>query len=109
MAARRNFFDAYASDSAPLTAVESETKLSIASSNKQKLLDYIQKQIVGINDTVDTPFGARRITYADWTASGRSLTCLEVLHKRSDSARLILFDRTTCATKFFRCTATRTH
>ena len=41
------------------------------------LLDLIRESVIGRNDVVDGPFGPRRVTYADYTASGRSLTFVE--------------------------------
>ena len=41
------------------------------------LLDLIRESVIGESDTVDGPFGRRRVTYADYTASGRSLSFIE--------------------------------
>ncbi len=41
------------------------------------LLTFIRESVIGRNDVVDGPFGPRRVTYADYTASGRSLTFVE--------------------------------
>ncbi len=38
---------------------------------------YLRQQIIGINTQIDTPFGERLLTYADYTASGRSLHFVE--------------------------------
>lgn len=40
-------------------------------------LHYLRSQIVGINTQIDTVFGKRLVTYADYTASGRSLRFIE--------------------------------
>ncbi|MCG8429307.1 MAG: aminotransferase class V-fold PLP-dependent enzyme [Chromatiales bacterium] len=40
-------------------------------------LGYLRSQIIGINHKIDTPFGRRLITYADYTASGRGLEFVE--------------------------------
>lgn len=42
-----------------------------------RLLELIRASIIGDDETLDGPFGPRRVTYADYTASGRSLIFLE--------------------------------
>lgn len=42
--------------------------------NNHSLEDYFKKfreNVIGYNQTFETPFGRKRIVYADWTASGR--------------------------------------
>lgn len=39
--------------------------------------DFLRSQILGIDAPVETPFGERRLVYADYTASGRSLAFVE--------------------------------
>ena len=46
-------------------------------SNKEVLLARIRDGIIGKDTQIDTPFGARTLTYADYTASGRSLDFIE--------------------------------
>jgi selenocysteine lyase/cysteine desulfurase len=41
------------------------------------LLERIRRGIIGEGELMDGPFGARRVTYADYTASGRSLDFIE--------------------------------
>lgn len=41
------------------------------------LVETIRDSVIGKDTAVETPFGLRRVTYADYTASGRSLSFIE--------------------------------
>jgi selenocysteine lyase/cysteine desulfurase len=43
----------------------------------EPLITYIRDSVIGRDDVVDGPFGARPVIYADYTASGRSLAFIE--------------------------------
>lgn len=42
-----------------------------------RIMDTISRSVIGDGIAVDGPFGSRRVTYADYTASGRSLSFIE--------------------------------
>jgi selenocysteine lyase/cysteine desulfurase len=48
----------------------------------ESLLENIRRGIIGADRAIEGPFGPRRVTYADYTASGRSLTFIETFIRR---------------------------
>ena len=46
-------------------------------SDAQGLIDLIRASVIGDEEAVAGPFGIRRVTYADYTASGRALSFIE--------------------------------
>src|SRR5512144_1415426 len=48
-----------------------------AHAEPEALIDLIRASVIGDDEAVLGPFGLRRVTYADYTASGRSLTFIE--------------------------------
>lgn len=47
------------------------------SSESERLVETIRGAIIGDDAVLEGPYGPRRVTYADYTASGRSLTFIE--------------------------------
>ncbi|MEA2002969.1 MAG: aminotransferase class V-fold PLP-dependent enzyme [Actinomycetota bacterium] len=45
--------------------------------NSDQLIETIRTSVIGRDEVVDGPFGPRKVTYADYTASGRSLSFVE--------------------------------
>lgn len=48
-----------------------------AARDKDRLIETIRGAIIGDDRVIEGPFGPRRVTYADYTASGRSLAFIE--------------------------------
>jgi selenocysteine lyase/cysteine desulfurase len=60
-----------------MTAVRSPEQLGATELATSALVERIRRGIIGEGELMEGPFGLRRITYADYTASGRSLDFLE--------------------------------
>ncbi len=44
---------------------------------REEMLELIRSSLIGADEAVPTPYGLRRVTYADYVASGRSLSFIE--------------------------------
>jgi selenocysteine lyase/cysteine desulfurase len=50
---------------------------AIGETDPSALIELIRASVIGDDEAVAGPFGVRRVTYADYTASGRALTFIE--------------------------------
>ncbi|MFT4975474.1 MAG: selenocysteine lyase/cysteine desulfurase [Myxococcota bacterium] len=48
----------------------------------ERLIKTIQDSVIGSDQVIEGPYGPRRVTYADYTASGRSLSFIEEFIQR---------------------------
>lgn len=48
----------------------------------EEMLEAVRRSVIGADEAVRGPWGARRVTYADYTASGRALDFLEDFVRR---------------------------
>ncbi len=60
-----------------MTGVSAPQQLEAAELATSALVERIRRGIIGEGELMEGPFGPRRVTYADYTASGRSLDFLE--------------------------------
>ena len=59
------------------TAGDGAARASRLAHDPDALIETIRASVIGDDEAVAGPFGVRRVTYADYTASGRSLTFIE--------------------------------
>jgi selenocysteine lyase/cysteine desulfurase len=64
-------------EEAAMTGVSASQQLDAAELATSALIERIRAGIIGEGQLMPGPFGPRRVTYADYTASGRSLAFLE--------------------------------
>ena len=62
-------------EEAKMTATVAQNAQNL--NNEETLLAHIREGVIGKNTQINTPFGQRTLTYADYTASGRSLDFIE--------------------------------
>ncbi|KAB1067737.1 aminotransferase class V-fold PLP-dependent enzyme [Tamlana haliotis] len=52
-------------------SVFKSNKTSASESNLEQYFSEFRKNVIGLNQTFTSPYGVKKIIYADWTASGR--------------------------------------
>lgn len=51
--------------------------MALSQADREALVAHVRRSVIGEAEAVQTPFGARRVVYADYTASGRALSFVE--------------------------------
>lgn len=61
----------------PCAREQAPDRFDLPPARGEEMLEAVRRSVIGVDEAVKGPWGPRRVTYADYTASGRALGFLE--------------------------------
>eukprot|EP00475_Leptophrys_vorax_P010480 TRINITY_DN1704_c0_g1_i1.p1 TRINITY_DN1704_c0_g1~~TRINITY_DN1704_c0_g1_i1.p1 ORF type:complete len:994 (-),score=265.41 TRINITY_DN1704_c0_g1_i1:53-3034(-) len=74
---RPGFTSIFAADKTTDDHHDHSARAEDSKDSPQRLLETVRQSLIGANTVYETPFGRRKMLYADYTASGRSVSFIE--------------------------------